>query len=165
MERSKFEKVLDEQLESVGTESDRIARVNQIREQIGQLEIQITELKTQLSQESEGLNGDLAVAIRKMMPGLSVSLDGGRCNIRHMSNNLTFKPDYEKAMWQVEPNISGRRFNKHHGHSMNLKHDVGPLADNVGSFFRKRYKRLNSEGVGPAARRVSDKAGHTMGFK
>ena len=43
--------------------------------------------------------------------------------------------------------------------------DVGPLADNVGSFFRKRYKRLNNEGVGPAARRVSDKAGHTMGFK
>ena len=165
MAQSNFEKILEEQLESVGTEADRVARISQIREQISQLENQIAELQKQLAQESESLNGDLAVAIRKMLPGLAVSLDGGRCNVRHMSNMLTFRPDFSNAMWEVEPNISGKRFKKYHGHAMNLKHDVNPLADNVTSFFRKRYKRLNNESVGPAAKRISDKAGHTMGFK
>lgn len=166
MDRSQFEQILDEQLQSIGTEADRIARINQIREQISQLEGQIGELKRQLAQESEGLTGELAVAIRKTMPGLSVSLDGGQCSIRHLSNSLSFRPNFDNTMWDVEPNISGRRFRKHHGHSLNLRHDVSPLADNVSQFFRRRYKRLNSEGVGPAARPIADKAGYnTQGYK
>jgi len=165
MSKSHFEEILEEQLQSIGTEADRIARINQIREQISQLETQIGELNRQLAQESEALNGDLAVAVRKMLPGLAVSLNDGQCNIKHRSNSLAFRPDFSASMWNVEPNVSGRRFRKHHGHVMNLKHDVGPLADNIVSYFRKRYKRLANENVGPASRRVSDKAGHTMGFK
>jgi len=166
MARPDFEKILEEQLQSIGTEEDRIARINQIRDQIIQLEGQISELKKQMAIETEGLTGDLAVSIRKMMPALSVSLDGGRCNVRHLSNSLALRPDFQNGLWDVEQNISGRRFRKHHGHALSLKHDVNPLADSVGSFFRKRYKRLNTEAnIGPAARPISDKAGHTMGYK
>jgi len=146
MAKSKFEKILEEQLQSIGQEEDSVIRIQQIRDQIAQLENQIGELKQQMAQEMESMTGALAVSIRKMVPGLAVSLDGGRCRVSHMSNSLSMRPDFGSGRWDIEPNRTGRRFRKHHGHVIDLKHDVGPLADNVGSFFKKRYKRLNNEG-------------------
>jgi hypothetical protein len=165
MRRPEFEKVLDEQLQSIETEADRIARIQQIRDQISGLEGQIIELKRQLAHESESLTGDLAIAIRKAMPGLSVSLDGGSCHVRHLANNLDLRPDFQNGLWNVEQNISGRRFRKHHGHVLGLKHDIAPLADGISSFFKQRYKKLNMEDVGPAARVIPNKKGSIMGYK
>jgi len=146
MAKTKFEKMLEEQLQTIGQEEDSVIRIQQIRDQISQLEAQIAELKQQMAQEVESMTGALAVSVRKIVPGLTVSLDGGRCRVSHMSNNLSLRPDFASGQWDVEPNRTGKRFRKHHGHSVDLKHDVGPLADNIGSFFRKRYKRLNTEG-------------------
>ena len=172
-----FAQMLEEQLQSVDTEADRIARIRQIQDQISQLESQMMELKHQLAQETEGLTGELAVSVRKLMPSLSVSLDSGRCCVRHMSNSLAFKPDFTNSLWDVEPNISGRRFRKYHGHSLGLKHDVRPLADSIGGFFKKRYKRLNMECIGspvaptpnvpisPPVRVIPNKAGGIGGWK
>ena len=143
--RKQFQKTLDEALESIETEEDRIIRIRQLQEQMSQLEQQITGLKQQMQQEMEGLLGELAVSIRNRVPGISVGLDGGRCHVKHMANNLSFKPNLEGGTWDVEPNKSGRRFNKHHGHALGLKHDVGPLADAASGFFKKRYRRLNNE--------------------
>ena len=145
MAKTKFEKILEEQLQSIGQEEDNVIRINQIRDQIAQLEGQIDELKQQMAQEMENMTGALAVSIRKLVPGLSVNLDGGRCRVSHMSNSLSLRPDFGSGRWDIEQNKSGRRFRKHHG-PIDLRHDVGPLADNVGSFFRKRYKRLSNEG-------------------
>jgi hypothetical protein len=145
MAKSKFEKILEEQLQSIEQEEDSVVRINQIRDQIAQLEAQIGELKQQMAQEMEGMNGALAVSIRKLVPGLSVNLDGGKCRVSHMSNSLSMRPDFTSGRWEIEPNKTGRRFRKHHG-PVDLAHDVGPLANNVGAFFKKRYKRLNNEG-------------------
>ena len=163
MQKSAFEKILQEQLQSINTEGDRIARITQIRAQITQLEEQIAELKQQLLHESEALTGDLAIAIRKALPGLSVALNGGRCSVSHLSNNLVFNPNFSSGVWEVEPNNSGRRFVRHHGHALRLHHDVNDLASNIINFFRKRYKRLNNEGM--AVRPIGDKAGHVIGYK
>ena len=164
MDRDKFKKVLDEQLDSIDQEQGRIIRISQVNEQIIQLENQIRELRKQAQDEMEGFVGDLAVSVRKALPGIGVSLNGGRCNVSHMSHNLSLQPDVKSGTWNVEPNKAGRRFSKHHGNSLNLNNDVGPLADGINSFFRKRYKRLNTEGAPPVSR-ISDKAGRTAGYK
>jgi hypothetical protein len=145
MKRKDFQKTLDEALESIETEEDRIIRIRQIQEQISQLEEQVTGLRQQMQHEMEGLLGELAVSIRNRVPGLSVSLNGGRCHVKHLANSLSFRPDMDGGTWDVETNRSGRRFRKAHGHALGLKHDVGPLADAASSFFKKRYRRLNNE--------------------
>ncbi len=165
MERDKFKKVLDEQLDSIDQEQGRIIRISQINEQIVQLENQIHELRKQAQDEMEGFVGDLAVSVRKSLPGIGVSLNGGRCNVNHMSHNLSLRPDVGSVTWNVEPNKAGKRFSKHHGNSLNLSNDVGPLANGISSFFKKRYKRLNTEAAPPPVSRVSNKAGRTMGYK
>ncbi len=145
MENKNFQKILDEALESIETEEDRIIRVRQLQEQITQMEQQVAGLRQQMQHEMEGLLGELAVSVRNRVPGLSVGLDGGRCNIKHMSNSLSLRPDLGSGTWDVDTNRSGRRFRKHHGHALGLKNDVNPLADGVSAFFKKRYRRLNNE--------------------
>lgn len=143
MARPEFEHVLDEQLGELGGDSDRIARINQINSQIAQLQAQISELQGQLQRETEDMVGALAVSVRQNMPGVTVSLDGGKCNVMHLSHHLSLKPNIASGLWDVEPNITGRRFSKYYGHALGLQHDVSPLVDGVSNFFKKRYKRLN----------------------
>jgi len=164
MNRDNFKKVLEEQLDTIDQEQDRIIRISQINDQIAQLENQISELRKQAQDEMEGFVGDLAVSVRKVLPGINVSLNGGRCNVSHMSHNLSLRPDVTSRTWNVEPNKAGRRFTKHHGSSLGLSNDVNPLANGISTFFKKRYKKLNNEGAPPISR-VSDKAGRTMGYK
>jgi HAMP domain-containing protein len=165
MSNQNFEQMLDNQLETIDIDGGKVARINQIKTQISQLEHQISELKHDMQSEMEGMVGNLAVAIRKAVPGLAVNLSNGSCNINHLSNLLSLRPNIDAKMWDVDPNIAGRRFKKYHGHVMGLTDDVGPISDGVSQFFRTRYKRLSTEGVMPAVAPMSDKAGHTSGYK
>jgi hypothetical protein len=163
MNNKAFEKVLEEQLGSIEQPEDSIARISQIGEQISQLESQIAELRQQMQHELEGLVGTLAVSVRKELPGVSVSLNGGKCHVNHLSHKLSLGPDIKAGTWNVEPNRAGRRFGRHHGTALALQTDVGPLASNIGSFFRKRYKRLANESR--PVKPISDKAGGAIGWK
>jgi hypothetical protein len=149
MAKTEFQRKLDEQLQTIETEEDRIARVQQIKVQMAQLKDQMAELNRQLQHELEGMVGELAISVRKSVPGLAVSLNNGRCNVKHLSNNLSLRPDFDSGMWDVEPNVSGRRFRKHHGHALKLSKDVAPISGEISNFFRKRYKRLNNESMPP----------------
>ena len=131
MDKQKFNKLLAESLNNIDQDADKIARISQITTQISQLEGQIAELKTQMQHELEGVVGELAVSVRKILPGVKVSLDGGRCNIGHLSHNLSFRPNITNSLWDVEDNMAGRRFRRHHGHSLALQSDVGPLASEI----------------------------------
>lgn len=142
---SEFKKTLEEALGAIDTEQDRIARIQQIQAQIAELDQQGMELKQQMQHEMEALVGDLAVGVRNRMPGVAVNLNGGRCSVNHLSNNLSLAPDITSGTWNIDGNKSGRRFRKHHANVLDLKSDVGPLADSIGHFFKRRYKRLNTE--------------------
>lgn len=146
-----FVDVLEEQLNGIEAEQDRIARIQQIDSQIAELKKQISQLETQKIHEAEKLMGDLAVSVRQVIPGISVGLRNGKCNISYLSNNLSLRPDFMSKRWEIEPNRSGRRFKRNYGHALGLKHDIYPLSDSIADFFRNRYKSLRiREDVSPS---------------
>ena len=86
MAHREFLKTLEEQLDRMESEQDRIARIGQIDAQIEELKSQISRLEEERMHEAEQLMGDLAVSVRKAIPGINVGLNKGRCNISHLSN-------------------------------------------------------------------------------
>lgn len=137
-----FIKTLEEQLDRLDSEQDRIIRIQQIDAQIDELKSQISKLEEERLHEAEQMMGDLAVSVRKAIPGINVGLNNGRCHVSHLSNMLSLRPDFATGVWDVEPNMTGRRFRRRHGHALGLKHDVCPLSNSVADFFRSKYKRL-----------------------
>lgn len=161
MPGDKFRLLVEEGLASIDTKESRINRINQIKSQIANLENQMTELNTQLRNETHALLGDLAVSVKKSIPGVSISLDGDSCSISHMSNKLSVKPDFVNNVWNIDPNISGRRFKRAHGHSLLLGQDTSVLANEVANYFKGHYKKL-SEGRPIKRVQVSQTAGGTQ---
>lgn len=147
MAHREFLKTLEEQLDRIESEQDRIIRIQQIDAQINELKDQIGRLEEERIHEAEQMMGDLAVSVRKSVPGVNVGLNNGSCHISHLSNKLSLRPNFNDGMWDVEPNIAGRRFRRNHGHSLGLKHDVCPLSNSVADFFRNKYKRLRGSRI------------------
>jgi len=140
-----FIQKLDKELDGVTIEQDKIARIDQIEAQIGSLKNQIAQLEIERNHETERLLGDLAVAVRKEMPDLSINLRGGNCCISHLSNNLSIRPNFLNKVWDIEPNQCGRRFCRRHGHALHLSKDISPLSLEIKKFFADRYKRLKNK--------------------
>lgn len=118
--------------------------IQEIKKEIGDAECHLSDLKMKLRHAVEEYNAALAMSLRKRLPGLGVSLDGGRCHASYRSTNLSCRPDLDSGMWQFEPNDHGRRFSRRHSHLLPLSNQIEPLVDAIVDYFGGRYRSINA---------------------
>lgn len=139
-----FDEVLNEQLEGLQISGEAQGKWDLIQEVSRELESakeRVQELEMNLRHAIEEYNVELAKALRKKLPQVSVNLANGRCSASYKSTNLSCRPDLKAGSWVFEPNQHGRRFSRKHAGALNLHNSIDPLADAIAAYFG-RYKSL-----------------------
>ena len=133
-----------------GLYSDIIDRLAAAREHVNQLERRLTH-------SSDRLCGGLAMGIRKLQPSLNVSLGRGFCRVVYKTKYLTFKPNLERKIWEVESNRPRfvSQFRRDYSHTTSLIGDLRPLATAIVSFFNAYYRSIGESVEGRGSILVS----------
>jgi hypothetical protein len=142
---SDFEKVLNEQLDTLPLGSPeaqgKLDLIRDLQKELQNAMERVAELQMEIQHTTEELNIELAKSLRRRLPKVGVSLNGGNCSAAYKSTNLSCRPDLENGIWAFEPNKHGRSFTRRYGPALNLHNKVGPLADAMAQYF-SRYKSL-----------------------
>lgn len=111
---------------------------------------QILDLQHQLSSVKQRMNGDLALGVRRQLPGLNVGVDPNGCKVGYRSKNLVFDPDVEKGIWMVsgDDDRFANRFHRTFGLQTRLVPDIGDMIEAIIHHFRDHYKSLGEEILG-----------------
>jgi len=149
MDRKNLDRVINEEISSLPSISANDVKgkfdlIQEIRKEIDDAEIHLDELRMHLRHAIEEYNAALAMALRKRVPRLSVSLDNGRCNTAYRSTNLSCWPDVNNGHWQFEPNRFGRSFMRRNAHLLPLSNQIDPLVDAIVNYFAGRYRTVNA---------------------
>ena len=148
MSRDDFDQVLNEELSALPSISSNDVRgkydlIQEILKEINDADCHLSELRMNLRHAIEEYNAALAMSLRKRVPGLSVSLDGGRCNARYHSTALSCWPDLESGMWQFDGDRHGKSFSRRNAHLLPLSNQIDPLVDAIINYFDGRYRTIN----------------------
>tara|TARA_R100001244_G_scaffold25113_2_gene25382 strand:+ start:50540 stop:50974 length:435 start_codon:yes stop_codon:yes gene_type:complete len=141
----KFEKVLNEELESLPDGSEvrsKLDVVLNIQRDIQDAREKIEQLDGELYRALEDYNFALGAALRKRLPKVGVDFANGKCSTRYKSANLSCRPDVKSQSWVFEPNQHGRRFSKKNAHLLSLSDEVAPLVDAMVGYLTNRYRSL-----------------------
>lgn len=111
---------------------------------------EVLDLQHQLGSLKQVMNGDLALGVRRHMPGLNVGVDPMGCKIGYRSKNLVFDPDIEKGIWIVtgDDDRFTKRFSKMFGPRTRLVPDIGDMVEAIVGHFGGHYKTLGEEIIG-----------------
>lgn len=142
--RNRLDSVIREQVEAEPVSQVQESLLDlaaQLRDQISDLKIKITDSEKQLSHIIEQLNANLGIAIRKRQPKLSIGHHNGKCSCGYKSRDLICTPDFEKKIWVVDGRL-GRGFKRTCPKALGLSTDVDPLADAIVDYFRRYFRSL-----------------------
>lgn len=120
-----------------------------VAEQLREAEDAVKTLKRRFEMAVDRINGDLAMGIRRVQPGLHVVLDKQGCKVGYKSKSLIFYPNLTDAVWRVN-GLDSRflnKFNQING-PIPLKKDLGRVTKAIIDYFNKYYKSLHEEIVG-----------------
>lgn len=145
----KLDLLLEMNEEPVSSSLDSIL---DITKQLDEVRQKVMDLQNKLHMATDRLNGDLAMGVRKQLPGLNVGLDKNGCKVGYKSKNLSFSPDLKTGVWGVKSpdhRFCGR-FTRNNGPSLALASSISPLADAIVRYFSGHYKSLGEdiEGTG-----------------
>ena len=118
-----------------------------ITKQLDEVRQKVVDLQNKLYMATDRLNGDLAMGVRKQLPGLNVGLDKNGCKVGYKSKNLSFSPDLKTGAWNVKSpdhRFCGR-FTRHNGPSLALASNITPLVDAIANYFSGHYKSLGED--------------------
>ncbi len=104
-------------------------------------------LRQNLAHAVEAINADLAVAIRNLMPKITVNLSDGKCIVTYRSRSLTLTPDIDRGKWSVKSDDAGKTFSKQYIQYLNLNEDSAELAEAISDYFVGNYKTLQDKNV------------------
>jgi hypothetical protein len=107
------------------------------------------------------INGELAIQIRKHHPALNISVNPKQCKIGYKSKYLSFYPDIEKGVWQIngeDPKFINR-FKKLYRRNTIISPEITDLVSSISDFFTNHYKSLGESIVGKGAIIIEGKSG------
>lgn len=129
-----------------------------IQSEVKECEYQLELSKRRLSMAIDRINGDLAMSIRKVQPGLHIVLDKNGCKVGYKSKSLIFSPDLTTKYWNVngqDPRFL-RKFQKRYG-EIALRRNISKITKCIVTFFNEYYKSLHEDIVGVGNIIINDK--------
>jgi hypothetical protein len=133
--------------------SNSLDSILDITKQLDEVRQKVVDLQNKLYMATDRLNGDLAMGVRKRLPGLNVGLDKNGCKVGYKSKNLSFSPDLKIGVWGVKSpdHRFCRRFARNNGPSLALTSSIAPLVDAISDYFSGHYKSLGEDIKGTGA--------------
>lgn len=99
------------------------------------------------------INSELAIQIRKHHPALNISVNPKQCKIGYKSKYLSFYPDIEKGVWQInseDPKFINR-FHRLYRRNTIISPEITDLVTSISDFFTNHYKSLGENIIGQGA--------------
>lgn len=146
--KAKLNMLLAERTEIAAQSPLQAARA--IARQVELAERRLADMRTTLTAAIDRISGDLAMLVRRLKPGLNISLDKTGCRVGYKVKTLLFTPDLQTGVWRVDSPDSRflSKFRKFGGHALELAADAQPLAQTVADFFTSYYRTLDEEVCG-----------------
>lgn len=153
--------ILDVILEEPSNSYNIVDIAGQIVRQLEDTQRRILELQNQLLIAKNRMCGELALSIRRRMPGLNIGVSRDGCKVGYRTKHMILNPDPGSGIWKIKSgdNRFARKFLRLFGTSTVISQDINPLADNIISFFRDHYKTLGEDIDGTGIVFVEDKRG------
>lgn len=157
--------ILDTILEESPSQYKVADIASQIVHQLEATQRRILELQNQLLIARNRMCGELALSIRRKMPGLNIGVNRDGCKVGYRTKHMIFNPDPGSGIWKVKSgdNRFARKFLRLFGTSTVISQDTDGLANNIVLFFRDHYKTLGEnieDGTGVVF--VEDKRGSIL---
>lgn len=110
----------------------------------------IFELQNQLTIAQNKMCGELALNIRRRMPGLNVGVGRDGCKIGYRSKHLILQPDVKRGIWNVKSGDGSfaRRFLSRHSSKTIITPNFDNLINALVKHFTEHYKSLGEDIVG-----------------
>lgn len=112
----------------------------------------ILDIQHSLGKVKRQLAGDLALAIRRAMPGLNLGVDKDSCRVGYKTKSLALTPDFTQEMWKVTSHNDRfmREFVTRHRRELFLTSDPSQLVTAITAHFTAYFRTLGEavEGTG-----------------
>jgi hypothetical protein len=145
-----FERKLHEEIEQLEPNqvSSHVGAAQAANSALKESEAALDGLRQNLARAIEAINADLAVAVRNLLPKVSVNLADGKVNIVYKSKSISMRPDLDRGKWSVESNEAGKIFSRQYLQYLRLTEEPEELAEAVGDYFIGNYKTLQDTSFG-----------------
>lgn len=141
--------VLNVVLEDGQAPSGAVEYASGIVRQLEDAQQRIQDLQHQLDAANKRICGELALMLRRALPGLNVGVGKEGCKVGYRSKHLILQPDPKRGIWNVksgDPRFA-RRFMNRRG-SKTVLGSMEPLASAIVQHFREYYKTLGEDIIG-----------------
>lgn len=107
----------------------------------------VTNLQHELATVVQSINGDLALGVRRQLPGLNVGIDPEGCKIGYRSQTLVFNPAIENGVWEVSGSNSRflNKFKRDYSVDLRLDLDIGNIVHAIVNYFTTHFRSLNED--------------------
>ncbi len=139
MNDSLFSKSVDVILE----ENDSFSGIKDKAAELAAAEDRVNDLKQELQHETDRLNSDLALRIRRKEPQLTAKQTNGGALVIGYSRGkavLTLKPITKEERFEVGSSAFDRRFKRYHGQVLDQGIDI--ISGAVVEFFKQNFRSL-----------------------
>lgn len=136
---------------------------------VKQLEVtqqRVYELQNQLVIAQNKMCGELALNLRRRMPGLNVAVGRDGCKIGYRSKHLVLQPDVKRGIWNVKSGDGSfaRRFLSRHSSKTIITPDFENLINALVRHFTEHYKSLGEDIIGTGVILIEGKRGTLVGL-
>jgi hypothetical protein len=122
-------------------------RASSISQELAATQKKLADLQNQLESIQQELHGSLALAVRRLKPGLNVGVNQDGCKIGFKTKFLLLSPDVENGIWKV--NSKDKRFAnvfaRKAGRALALGDDLSLLTRALVGYFTQHYKSLGED--------------------
>lgn len=131
-------------------EYNATASANEIAKQLEIAQRKVIELQNKLSIAHNKMCAELALDVRRKMPGLNVSVDRGNCKIGYRMKHLVLRPDSRSGIWKIKSSDDrfAKRFMKYYGTNTAISPSLDSLVDAIITYFKEHYKSLGEDIIG-----------------
>lgn len=126
------------------------ARAIELVKKLEDAEQYIRTIRHQLSIIENKMSSELAIHVRKTIPGLHVAVGRYGCKIGYRTKQLVLKPDPKRGQWKVSSSDKyfANKFKRRYASKTFLHEDIQPLVSAVVEHFTNYYKSLGEDIVG-----------------
>lgn len=157
---SDLSKCLDMILEDESPEQqDAVQQAAAIANSLEAARQRVYDLQWQLQATQNRICADLAIRIRKQLPGLNVAVNRNGCKVGYKSKHLLLYPNASQGVWDIKSsdNRFTRKFFSRHSRKTIITPGHDELIGAIIKHFSEHYKSLGEDIVGTGVILVEDR--------
>jgi len=120
-----------------------IAMSIEAQNQLQKMQQQVAILEQKVRDYKAKINADLAICIRRQLPGLHLSIDESVCKVGYKTKHLSISPDLSRKQWIIESpdHVFKARFLSKT--DLELTDKLQGISESIVNYFKDYYQQQN----------------------